>query len=245
MRTPSELAKVAAVRTEPILFVHGFASSFDLNWRRNGWEDLVRDAGREVIGLDLLGHGSSPKPHDPAAYDDLEQCVLDALPADGRVVDAVGFSLGAVTLLRAAAKAPDRFGRLVVGGIGQRNMEQHDSEPVARAIESGLDGLTESGGDTELARAFAQFGANDSNDPLALAACMRRPRGPLTAEELARVTHPVLVVCGDRDFVLPAEPVVDALPDARLVMLRNTDHFGTPQSFGFIDAALGFLDALA
>ena len=38
--------------------------------------------------------------------------------------------------------------------------------------------------------------------------------------------------------------MVDALPDARLVTLRNVDHFATPESFGFIDAALEFIDAV-
>jgi hypothetical protein len=37
---------------------------------------------------------------------------------------------------------------------------------------------------------------------------------------------------------------VAALPDARLVTLRNVDHFATPESFTFIDAMLGFLDAI-
>ena len=39
------------------------------------------------------------------------------------------------------------------------------------------------------------------------------------------------------------EPLVDALPDARLVTLRNVDHFATPKDFGCIDAALDFLGA--
>ena len=119
------------MRTEPVLLVHGFASSFDLNWRRNGWPDLLADAKREVIAVDLLGHGTAAKPHDPAAYADLEQCVIDVLPTDGRVVDAVGFSLGAVTLLRAVGRAPTRFGRIVVGGIGEQNMVAGDSEATA------------------------------------------------------------------------------------------------------------------
>jgi hypothetical protein len=54
----------------------------------------------------------------------------------------------------------------------------------------------------------------------------------------------VLVVIGDRDFAAPADPLVEALPDARLVTLRNVDHFATPESFGFIDATLEFLDAV-
>ena len=48
----------------------------------------------------------------------------------------------------------------------------------------------------------------------------------------------MLVVLGDRDFAGPADPLVDALADARLVTLHGADHFGTPKDFRFIDAAI-------
>jgi pimeloyl-ACP methyl ester carboxylesterase len=80
---------------------------------------------------------------------------------------------------------------------------------------------------------------------MALAAVLRARTGAVaTAEQLAAVDVATLVVVGDQDFVLPADALVDALPDARLHLLRRTDHFATPESFGFIDAALGFLDAV-
>jgi pimeloyl-ACP methyl ester carboxylesterase len=61
---------------------------------------------------------------------------------------------------------------------------------------------------------------------------------------LAGVTCPVLVVVGDRDFVHPADQLIDALPNASGTVLRNVDHFATPEAFGFVDAALEFLDAV-
>ena len=48
---------------------------------------------------------------------------------------------------------------------------------------------------------------------------------------------------GRPDFAGPADPLMDALPDARLVTLKGVDHLRTPTDFGFIDAALGFLRA--
>jgi len=51
------------------------------------------------------------------------------------------------------------------------------------------------------------------------------------------------VVIGERDFAGPADPLVEGLPDAELVVLPGVDHFATPKDFGFIDAALDFLDA--
>lgn len=220
----------------PVLLVHGFASSFERNWRQAGWVDLLADLGRRVIEVDLLGHGGADKPHDPAAYLDLESGVEAVLPAEK--VDAVAFSLGARVLLTLASRDPSRFGRVVVGGVGENLFRNDDPEPVARAIERS--GAAE---DDVVAGAFARFANSADNDPRALAACLRRPVGPMNVEALSRVTLPVLVVLGDRDFAGPADPLVAALPDARLVTLKGVDHLATPEDFGFIDAALSFLDA--
>jgi pimeloyl-ACP methyl ester carboxylesterase len=71
---------------------------------------------------------------------------------------------------------------------------------------------------------------------------VRRPhRDTLSADDLARIACPVLVVIGDSDDAGPADPLVERLPAARLVVLRNVDHFATPKAMGFLDAALGFL----
>lgn len=217
----------------PVLMVHGFASSFERNWREPGWVDLLADEGREVVGVDLLGHGSAERPHDPGAYADLEGNLAAGLP-DGPV-DAVGFSLGARVLLGLAAQEPERFGRIVVAGVGENLFRRHDPEALARAVESGD---APPGG---IAALFVQYAAGSGNDPAALAACLRRPEEPLTPELLGRVTNPVLVVLGDRDFAGPADPLLDALPDARLQVLRNVEHFATPKDLGFIDATLRFL----
>lgn len=221
---------------EPVLLVHGFASSFERNWREPGWVDVLEEEGHRVTGLDLLGHGEAPKPTDPEAYRDLQRCVEVALPEQGRV-DAVGFSLGGQLLLAVASAAPQRFRRIVVGGVGDTIFSSSDSEPVARAIEQGRPGEA----DHESAGAMARFAQAPGNEPAALAACLRRPHAPVTPEQLAGVGVPVLVVLGDRDFAGPADRLVSALPDARLVTLTGADHFGTPKDFRFIEAAVDFL----
>ncbi len=225
--------------TVPIVLVHGWGGSFATTWEQSGFTALIADAGRRSIGIDLLGHGTAPKPHDPDAYADLTERIVAALP--NGPVDAVGFSLGALTLLRAAIADPTRFRRLVLAGIG-RNVFERDDEATARIVQA-----IESGGETDdnRARLFAQYAHRPGNDPVALAAIMRRSRGSqLEPSDLAAVDLPVLVAVGDQDFVGPADALVDALPDARLVTLRRTDHFATPESFDFIDATLEFLDAI-
>jgi pimeloyl-ACP methyl ester carboxylesterase len=232
----------------PVVLVHGWGGSFATTWERSGFSMLLADAGRPVIGIDLLGHGDAPKPHDPEAYADLTTRVFEAIDehagADA-AVDAVGFSLGAMTLMRAALEQPGRFRRLVLAGIGKNVFERDEAATAAivAAIESDSD-TTDTDADNR-ARLFAQYAHQPGNDPAALAAIMKRtPSTLLVPSDLAALTCPVLVAVGDRDFVLPADDLVAALPDAQLATLRRTDHFATPESFDFIDAALEFLDAV-
>lgn len=225
----------------PVVLVHGWGGSFTTTWERSGFTALLADAERQVIGIDLLGHGTAPKPHDPEAYADLAERVFSAMPA--QPVDAVGFSLGALTLLRAAMSQPHRFRRLVLAGIG-RNVFERDDEVTRRIIEAIETGGNEPGVENH-ARLFAQYAHQPGNDPVALAAIMKRsPSADLTDAQFAAVTCPVLVAVGDKDFVMPADRLIDVLPDARLVTLRRTDHFATPESFDFIDATLEFIDAV-
>src|SRR4051794_900622 len=224
------------MRNQPVVLVHGLGSSFEHGWRATGWVDLLGDAGRPVIGIDLLGHGTADAPHDPAAYAHLEESIEAALPEDE--VDAIGFSLGAQMLLRIAAQTPERFGRLVLIGAGENVFRTDDTSALAELFER-----NETPDDIG-ARVFVEVARSAGNDPLAMAACLRRPSGPFTTVDAARATCPTLVIIGDRDFAGPPEPLVDALPNAQLVILRGVDHFRTPSEFECIDAALEFVDAV-
>lgn len=222
-----------------VLLVHGWGGSFRSTWQQTALVPLLEDAGRTVIGVDLLGHGEAPKPHDPAAYADLTTRITDALPDEP--VDAVGFSLGAITLLEVARRRPDAFRHLVLAGIGE-NVFRDDHEQ-ARRIVAALEGTGDP--DDVTGQLFRHYAEQPGNDLAALTAIMKRPRqAALTPPDLAGVTCETLVVIGDQDFAGPGAPLADALPNARLVTLRKVDHFATPESFAFIDATLEFLGAV-
>jgi pimeloyl-ACP methyl ester carboxylesterase len=231
----------------PILLVHGLGTSAARTWGDNGWLDLLADAGRTVVAPDLLGHGRSPRPHDPAAYDTLEAELtgeLDAAVGAGTAVDAIGFSLGARTLLHLASARPERFGRLVVAGVGANLFRDRDgTDARAEGVLADVLEADRSPEDPGLAY-FHRLSRGDGNDPRALAALLRRPGGPrLSDEGLARITGPVLVVLGDADFAGPVDPLVERLTGAavEVAILPRTDHAATPKSFAFLDAALAFL----
>jgi pimeloyl-ACP methyl ester carboxylesterase len=218
-----------------VALVHGFATDSARTWGDNGWLDLLGDVGRDPRAIDLLGHGTAAKPHEPDAYAEMEALVAAQLPDEP--VDAIGFSLGARVLLTIACDHPERFERLVLTGVGANLLRTEGSDLILRAIEGDGDPTN------PVVQYFAGLAEQPGVDRDALAACLRSPRPVLTPERLATVQVPVLVIIGDKDFAGPGEPLVEALPTARLVTLRNVDHFATPKDFGCIDAALDFLDA--
>lgn len=219
-----------------VALVHGFATDSARTWGDNGWLDLLADVGRGPLPIDLLGHGTAAKPHDPEAYAALEELVAAQLP--GEPVDAIGFSMGARVLLTIACDTPERFERLVLTGVGANIFQTEGSDLVLKAIEGDGDPTN------PVAQYFAGLAQHPDVDREALAACIRSPRPTLTPERLARADVPIVVILGDKDFTGPGEPLVEALPNASLVTLRNVDHFATPKDFGCIDAALEFLGAL-
>jgi pimeloyl-ACP methyl ester carboxylesterase len=52
-----------------VALLHGFTSFIEQNWLERGWVELLTDAGHQVIGVDLRGHGRSSKPSRPEDYE--------------------------------------------------------------------------------------------------------------------------------------------------------------------------------
>ena len=225
----------------PVVLVHGWAGSFKETWQSPGIDELLRDAGRQVVGFDLLGHGEREKPHEPEAYADLSAWFLQNLPEDRPVVDVAAFSLGALTTLRALVAQPGRFGRVLLSGIGDGVFEPSDGANSRRIVDA-LEGRAPE--DDTFASAFAHYAHAPGKDLLALTAIMKRPPAePLSESDLATVTNDVCIVIGEKDFAAPAGRLAAAFPNGRLVVLPRIDHFATPESFPFIDALLDFFAA--
>jgi len=224
------------VKDRTVVLLHGLGGSAADTWQGNGWIDLITDAGRPALGIDLLGHGSAPKPHDPTAYQAMHQHVIDQLP--DTPVDAIGFSLGAMTLLRCAIEAPERFARLVLTGIGGNVFEPSEHH---QKIVDAIDGVGDP--NDPFTRYFADLAGNPDADPEALKALVTSGGKRLTPTDVQAITVPVLVLLGDGDFNRPAAPLVDALANATFSELKRCDHFATPRSMQCLNEALAFVDA--
>jgi pimeloyl-ACP methyl ester carboxylesterase len=222
----------------PVVLLHGWSGSTATTWDPLGWPERLRAMGRQVIAIDLLGHGTAAAPTDTAAYAALVE-EAGAHIADREPVDAIAFSLGAKVLLELVARRPERFRRIVLAGIGENAFRDEKVPAVlAAALREGISATTPPAVLPYVVTALAS-----GNDRQALAACIERPWTPIDPERLAPFGGRVLVAIGELDtFVGEHEPLVRAFRDAQYLPLPGVDHLGTPYSARLLPRALEFLD---
>ena len=227
---------------EPVLLIHGFASTARVNWIDTGWVRTLSDAGYTAITFDNRGHGSSGKVYDPQAYgapimaEDARR-LLDHLGiAEAHVM---GYSMGARIAAFLAIAQPRRVRSLVLAGLAA-NMTRgvEGAEEAARALEApSRDDVKEPG-----PRAFRLFAEQTKSDLKALAACMRSSRQTIAETELALITAPVLIIAGALDDIAgPVEPLVRAIPRARGLTLPRRNHMNAVGDKLYKQAVIDFL----
>ncbi len=240
---PLNLAYEVLGEGPPIVLVHGFASNRGINWRAPNWYDALTKAGRQVIALDVRGHGQSDKPHRLEAYDESELAadVVRLLDHLGYAqADLMGYSMGGFITLRALHDAPHRVRRAIVAGVGENYYGRGRLE--TDAIAAGLRARDASEIVGVVPRTFRVFAEQSNNDLDALALCMTRRRHSFTAEEFAGLSVPVLLVVGEKDNITgPPGLLADALPHARVVIVPGRDHMSSVGDKAFKAAALAFL----
>ena len=237
-----EIAFLDEGEGEPIVLVHGFASTKEVNWVFPGWVTTLTRAGRRVIALDNRGHGESTKLYEPAAYhsslmaEDV-RALLDHLGL-GRA-DVMGYSMGARITAFLALAHPERVRSAVLGGLGIRLVDGVGlPETVAQALETpALADVADPTG--YMFRAFAE---QTHSDLRALAACMRGSRQTLSPSEVGRIAVPVLVAVGSKDSVAGSpEQLAALIPGARALIIPGRDHMLAVGDRAFKAGVLEFL----
>ncbi len=227
---------------DPVVLVHGFASTGDINWASTGWVRVLAEAGKRVIYLDNRGHGASEKLYDPAQYEATEMAedvrrLLDHL--DIRKADIMGYSMGARITAFMLINHPVRLQRAVIAGMAGNIFKGVETSDI---IADGLEAENAELITYPAARAFRLFAERTGGDLWALAACMRAGRPPVRREELAEIEAPVLVVAGsDDDISGPVAPLVDAIPGAEGLTLEGRDHMKAVGDRTFQNRVLSFL----
>ena len=227
---------------EPILLIHGFASSHRINWVDPQWVSTLTKSGRRVIALDNRGHGKSEKPHDPNAYR-LETMARDAANLLDHLAiaraDVMGYSMGARISCFLAVNNPGRVRAMILGGLGA-HLTENGGPPIriAEAMEApSLESLTD-----PMQRMFRSFAEQNKSDLIALAACMRGSRQNLTRAEIAGIACPVFVAVGTRDEIA-GDPrrLAQMFPNGEALDIPGRDHNRAVGDKVFKAAVLEFL----
>jgi pimeloyl-ACP methyl ester carboxylesterase len=237
-----EIAYLDEGEGDPIVLIHGFASSKNVNWIYPGWVSELTKAGRRVIAFDNRGHGDSTKLYDPEDYHigimagDV-RALLDHL--DIPRADIMGYSLGGRIAAYLSYSSPERVRSAILGGIGMGLIAGGGpSENVAQALEAAdLADVTD-----PMGRTFRAFADQTRSDRRALAACLRGSRRLMTREEAAAINVPVLIAVGTTDDVAgSARALAEVMSHAQVLDIPDRDHMRAVGDKVYKAGAMAFL----
>jgi pimeloyl-ACP methyl ester carboxylesterase len=220
-----EIAYLDEGEGDPIVLVHGFASTKNVNWVYPAWVSELKKNGRRVIALDVRGHGDSSKLYDSNEYRielmaDDTLALMDHLKLER--ADMMGYSMGARITAVSARSRPERLRSAIFGGLGIGLIEGGGpGENVAVALEApSLDDVTD-----PMGRTFRAFADQTRSDRRALAACLRGSRRLMTREEAASIKVPVLIAVGTTDEIAgSAEALRKVITGSKVLNIPNRDH---------------------
>ena len=247
----------------PVLMLHGFTGSIA------AWQGIPQKLSREfrVIVVDMIGHGESSAPADPARYsipgavDDL-QALLDRLNVEQTAV--LGYSMGGRVASEMALSAPERVSSLVLesSGVGIDDQDERahraaSDEALARLIEEqGIEAFVDRWEAVPLFASQCQLPERVrrqqrelrmAQKPVGLANSLRGMGAGMmepVSDRLHQFTMPVLYLAGEYDekYREIGEVICARMPDASYVEIPragHTIHLEQPESY--LEAVISFL----
>lgn len=206
----------------PLILLHGLFSSAQMNWIKWGHAERIAEQGYEVLMLDFRVHGESEAPHDPTSYPSgvLVQDVAALVNHLGLTdYDLAGFSLGARTSIHGVANGSLNPKRLILGGMGVDGLSEWEKRAAffTRVIDE-FDAIPKD----DPAYFSMQFLKSQKVDRVA-ARLLLDTMEDLPLSDLAKITCPTLVVCGDEDRDNgSAQEMAEMLPDATYAEVPGT-----------------------
>lgn len=218
---------------EAIVLLHGIFGNGN-DWLRNNYDKELPDY--QLILIDLRGHGKSTKSYNAIDYDPYVQAGdIDAvLQKLGITTTTIwGYSFGARIAFAFAIKYPNKVNRLIIGGMHPYLVDEvfHQIRKRMSIIRKGMDAwinyLDQSNIELEHEDRRTLLD-NDHNALVAIDVSILKWSGfreDLTILEKEQI--PIFVYLGERDRSYRAKAVkfVNSNPSAKIVFIKNKNHF--------------------
>jgi pimeloyl-ACP methyl ester carboxylesterase len=242
-------------RGEPLLLLHG--GLFSLDMMRPILPALARN--RQVIGVDLQGHGRTDLGSRPISLIDSGNDLSALLRQLGyRQVDVLGYSFGGGAGLRLAIQHPAQVRRLVVVSAPYAQDGFFPEMLPQQAAVSGA--MADAMRETPMYQSYASVAPRPQDFPRLLDRMGEYMRTPYDwSSDVKTLKVPVMLIYGDSDMVRPDhiarfyQLLGGGLKDAgwqrehmsrnRLAILPNLTHYETGLAPEMTRTALTFLDA--
>ena len=240
---------------EPLVLLHGGFGLIEMF----GPNLPALAAGRQVIGVDLQGHGRTLPFDRPMSFTAMATDVAELITYLGfEKADVMGYSMGSITALRLAIDHPEVVDKLVLASAPFAYSGWHDynAQGMRSIGPEAAAGMMQ----TPMYQAYAQV-APDPENWIKLVTQVGDFIGKDYdwSEEVPSIQAPTLLVFGDWDavrtthvaefFELLGGGKQDALWDGsgmnanRLAILPNATHYNIVTDPRLADVAIGFLDA--
>ena len=216
----------------PVILLHG-GLGHSGNW---GYQvpALVRSGYRAVL-IDSRGHGRSTRDVRQFTYERMASDVLAVMDAlHLQKASVVGWSDGAVIALILAMKAPSRIAGVFFFAC---NMDPSGLKEISQPMQI-LDRCL-----SRHAKDYAQLSATPDEFKTFAAAVqlMMRTQPNYSADELAKISVPVVIALSEHDEFIKrehAEYLARSIPNAKFVLFDGVSHFAPLQRPEQFNAAL-------
>ena len=184
---------------EPLLLLHGGLGSIDMF----GPVLPILAENRQVIGVDLHGHGRTTLGDRPISLVDMGDDMAAILKKLGYgQVDVLGYSLGGGVAFRLAVQHPDAVRRLVLVSAGfAQNGFYPEMLPLQAQVGAGMAEMMKN---TPMYTSYVAVAPNPADFPKLLDRMGEFMRKPYNwAADIKTLQMPVMLVYGDSDMFRP------------------------------------------
>jgi pimeloyl-ACP methyl ester carboxylesterase len=216
----------------PLVLLHGALSTIGTSF---GSVLPLLAKSHRVIAIEQQAHGHTPDVDRPLSYEQMAADTVELLRRrEIEAADFFGYSMGAGIALEIAIRHPELVRKLVLMSLAISNDGLHPGtqEQIEDADPGALDGSP-----FQLAYAEVAPDPEGWRGLVAKVNALDRDFAGWTADQVAAIKAPILVIAGDSDIVTPEHAVelfrlrgggvegsTHGLPDSELAILPGTTH---------------------